>query len=201
MLLRRQSQSRRIGTWKRMILSINGWPGVGKLTVGSQLAGRLNGRLLDNHTLINVAKALTDYGTPAYYDAIRSVRQIAFGHILALPAHVPVVLTHVLATGGPFQFAEEHWKSIRGLATERGAKLLSVTLDCDPAEQARRIVSIERRALKKMHDPAQIIGLREGRSLLDYGADFSVTIDNTGITAADCADQIIAWAQSTLSEI
>jgi shikimate kinase len=44
-----------------MIVSLNGWPGVGKLTVGLELADILEGRLLDSHTVFNVAIALTDY--------------------------------------------------------------------------------------------------------------------------------------------
>lgn len=184
-----------------MILSINGWPGVGKLTVGVELADRLKGRLLDNHTLINVAKALTEYGTPDYYDAIRSVKKVAFKHALALPPDVPLILTHVIASGGPFRFAEEHWTSVCDLAIQKGSQLLSVTLECDPVEQERRIVSPERRALKKMHDPADIISLRERRSLYDDGADFRVIIDNTHMTPALCADQIINWAGTVLSKI
>jgi shikimate kinase len=43
-----------------MIISLNGWPGVGKLTVGLELADILEGRLLDSHTLLfNVAITLT----------------------------------------------------------------------------------------------------------------------------------------------
>jgi shikimate kinase len=40
-----------------MLINLNGWPGVGKLTVGRILAKTLGGRLLDNHTLLNVASA------------------------------------------------------------------------------------------------------------------------------------------------
>ena len=38
-----------------MIVHINGWPGVGKLTVAREVARRLSARLLDNHTLHDVA--------------------------------------------------------------------------------------------------------------------------------------------------
>jgi shikimate kinase len=47
-----------------MIVHLNGWPGVGKLTVGRKLAPMLNARLLDNHTLHNVALAICDFDSP-----------------------------------------------------------------------------------------------------------------------------------------
>ncbi len=47
-----------------MILQINGWPGVGKLTVGRIVAKELGGRLLDNHTIYNPAFALTEFRSP-----------------------------------------------------------------------------------------------------------------------------------------
>lgn len=180
-----------------MILSINGWPGVGKLTVGQELADRLNGRLLDNHTLINPAKALTEYGSTEYYDAIRSIRTIAFEYVLQLSPNIPVILTNVIATGGPKEFAKEHWQAICSLAANRRAPLLSVTLDCDVSEQERRIVSSHRRSLRKMIDPAVIAVLRKERSLFDDGADFHVSIDNTAMSPRDCAGKIIEWVRAT----
>lgn len=126
-----------------MIISLNGWPGVGKLTVGLELADILEGRLLDSHTLFNVAITLTDYCSSEYYDAARS---IAFECVLRLPPNIPVILTNVIATGGPSGFAEEHWKAVRHLARDRGCSLYSATLDCAPDEQVRRMALPSRRA-------------------------------------------------------
>jgi cytidylate kinase len=50
---------------RKMIIHFNGWPGVGKYTVAKIVANRLGLRFLDNHTLLNIAIALTDRGTPA----------------------------------------------------------------------------------------------------------------------------------------
>lgn len=176
-----------------MILSINGWPGVGKRTVGIALCELLNGKMLDNHTLINPAKALADYGTAEYYQIVRAVREIAFEALKALPPEVPVVLTNVIATGGPSDFAREHWGAIRALAAERGSFLYSVTLDCDAPEQARRIASSERKSLMKMSDIDAVTVLKQRRALFDDGADFSVAINNTELTAKACAVAIEAW--------
>ncbi len=44
-----------------MIIHINSYPGVGKLAIGKILQKRLQGRLLDNHSIYNVALALTEF--------------------------------------------------------------------------------------------------------------------------------------------
>ncbi|UUP18448.1 hypothetical protein [Nitratireductor thuwali] len=40
---------------------MNGYPGVGTLTIGRELATLISGRLLDIHTVYNVAFVLTEF--------------------------------------------------------------------------------------------------------------------------------------------
>ena len=68
-----------------MLVHINGYPGVGKLTIGRALADQLGAKLLDNHSVYNVAFALTEFKSPEFYDTVRAVRAIAFSRVLALP--------------------------------------------------------------------------------------------------------------------
>ena len=44
-----------------MIIVLNGYPGVGKLAIGRELTSLLGGRLLDIHSVYNVAFALTEF--------------------------------------------------------------------------------------------------------------------------------------------
>jgi shikimate kinase len=176
-----------------MIISLNGWPGVGKLTIGLELADLLGARLLDNHTMFNVAITLTDYPAPAYYKAVRAVRDIAFDCVLALPSGTPVILTSVNATGGTSGFAEEHWQSICKLAHDRGVPLVSITLECAPDERVRRVAAPGRRVSRKLRDPAVIDQLTVGRNLFDQGADYRHSLDTTHVDAKTCADHISTW--------
>lgn len=61
-----------------MIVNLNGWPGVGKLTTARELSKLVSGKLLDNHTLLNVGKALARDGSPEFYALARAVRSVAF---------------------------------------------------------------------------------------------------------------------------
>ena len=179
-----------------MLLNINGWPGAGKLTVGRIVAHKLNGRLLDNHTILNVASAVTKQGTPQYYETTRAVRRIVFDSILKLPVHTPVVLTNVVARGGRSGFLEENWQAILELAERRSCKLYSATLLCSPEENARRVVSEERVLKKKIQDTAVLADVIRTRVLFNKGATYSESFDNTNLTADECADQVLLWVSS-----
>lgn len=64
-------------------------------------------RVLDVHSVHNVAFARTEFKLPAFYDTIRWVRAVADEPILQLPADVPLVVTEVLTHGSPW--ADECW--------------------------------------------------------------------------------------------
>ena len=181
-----------------VIINLNGWPGVGKLTIGLELADLLGARLLDNHSLLNIAIALTDYPSAAYYEAVRALRDVAFRCALALPPGTPLVLTSVNATGGSTGFAEQHWVAVRNLAAQRGVPLVAITLECEPDERARRVVQPERRVSKKLRDPALVERMMIGRALFDHGADYRHLVDTTLDDPKTSASKIVAWIRGTV---
>lgn len=176
-----------------MLINLNGWPGVGKLTVGRALAKELGGRLLDNHTILNVASALTEHGSQEYYDLARAVRSVAFDCIAQLPSTAPIVLTNVVARGGTSGFLEENWQAIIKLAKIRACDLYSVTLVCSSEENACRIVREDRALLKKKRDADFLVDLTRARTLFDDGATFRTSIDNTDLSPEECASRIYTW--------
>jgi shikimate kinase len=80
-----------------MIIALNGYPGVGKLTIGSELAALIDGRMLDIHSVYNVAFALTEFKSPEFITTVEKIEAIAHDLIRKLPVEQPVVLTTVLA--------------------------------------------------------------------------------------------------------
>ena len=174
-----------------MIVHINSYPGVGKLTIGRALADLIGGKLLDNHSVFNVAFALTEFRSPAFYDAVREVREIAYRRILDLPPEVPVVLTNWYSQGSAW--GEENWDRAIALAKERKCALNIVTLHCQPEENARRIQSPERAGKRKPQGEEFVSDNRKGRPLLDRGGDRLLRLEVTDLSASEAAQEIANW--------
>ncbi len=178
-----------------MLINLNGWPGVGKLTVGRILAARIGARLIINHAILDLAEAIADRGTDQFYDAVRAIRATTFEQLARLPLNIPIILTNVVASGGT-GFLEETWRAIIDLARVRGSDLYSVILECDSNELAERIVSADRAAFNKVRDPALVANAKSERNLCDAGATYHLTVDNTALPPEACAEQIATWLES-----
>lgn len=177
-----------------MIIHINGYPGVGKLTIAEILARKLGARLLDNHSIYNVALALTEFKSPEYYDTIRTVREIAYRRVLDLPAGIPVILTN--AHFADSTWGNECWDAVVDLSRSRGAALLIVVLECSREENARRIQGLDRASKRKPRDPGMFRGNAEGRPLLDRDGDHLLRLDITELRAEESASRIEEWVLS-----
>lgn len=176
-----------------MIIHINGWPGTGKLTIAREAARKLGARMLDNHTLHDVAGRLCDRGTPAYWDLYYKVREVAYAWIRTMPADQVLVMTNALLIESERE--REAWKAIKALAADRSDTLVAVTLECSLEENVRRIRSEERR-FRKMFDPAPLLEWRSKYKLLTDDAVPSLSIDNTGLTPEQVADEIAEFVRT-----
>jgi thymidylate kinase len=169
------------------IIHINGWPGCGKLTIARLLAKRLDGKLLDNHTLLNPAEALFDRADPLHASLRREVRASVLGHAARLKPGTLLVLTDALSNDPTDQaFFDDY----RTLAAKRGARLISVVLDCDHDENVRRLNSPGRSELHKLTRPDFLDHLRANYQLLrPQGVDL-VEIDVSALSADEAAAAI-----------
>jgi shikimate kinase len=178
-----------------MIVNLNGWPGVGKLTTARELSKLINGTVLDNHTILNVGNAVARQASPEFYAVVRAVRAVAFDAILKLPRSVPVILTNVVARGGARGFLEENWQSVVALAKARNCDLFSVILTCSAVENARRLAAPDRRLVGKLQDAGLLVELTQTRTLFDDGAKFRMRIDNSNLSPTETAARIQSWIQ------
>lgn len=173
-----------------MLVLLNGYPGVGKLTIGKALATLLGGQLLDNHSVYNVAFALTEFRSDAFYDTVKSVQAIADARIAELSPETPLVLTEALA--GQSEWGDHNWNRIVRLADLHGP-LHVVHLHCGREEHQRRIQHADRAAKRKPQDPDMATRTHdEARPLL--GADWPrlMRLDVTNLSADTAAAQIAA---------
>lgn len=171
-----------------LVVHINGWPGVGKLTIARLLAGTLNARLLDNHTLINPAEAMFARTDPAYYSFRADIRALAFKRAAQLPQGVNLVLTDAIAQEEPRHHAM--FADCVTLADRLGAKLISVVLDCAAEENARRLVDASRRELRKLDAPDILAEIRRASTLLRPEGVPRIDLDVTHLTADEAAARI-----------
>jgi len=174
-----------------MIVVLNGYPGVGKLTIGRVLATSLKGRMLDIHTVYNLAFALTEFRSPDFWATVEQVEAIAHDLVLKLPKNQPVVLTTVLTSKSERERTE--WLKIVELGRAR-PPFCVVHIGCDLEENIRRISSAGREAKRKPRDPEMarrnqtasepLAGLDE-RLLLE--------LDTTRLMPAEAARAIFEW--------
>lgn len=174
-----------------MLIVLNGPPGVGKLTVARELALILRAKLLDAHTVYNVAFALTEFRSPAFYETVRAVEAIAHERVRALPAETPVIMTTAAFEGS--EWADESWGRLTALAEERNGMAVAL-LRCSLEENERRIASEGRGAKRKPQDREMARRNQERLDrLMKRGADRTLAIDTTGLSAQETARQIAEW--------
>ncbi len=174
-----------------MIIHINSYPGVGKLTIGTALAELIDGKLLDNHSIYNVAFALTEFKSPAFYDTVRAVQELAYNRVLDLPAETPVILTNWYSQNSAW--GEKNWDEVIALARRRGSTLNIVILTCAPDENERRIQNKGRAAKRKPRNPEMVNDNRAGRPLIERGGDRTLRLDVTNLSADAAAQEIAEW--------
>lgn len=175
-----------------MLIHLNGWPGSGKLTVARVVARRLEARLLDNHTLHDVAGRLCDRHTREYWELYYQVREVAYKRVRALPSDEAIVMTNALTLESDRE--REAWAAVKALAVDRNVPLVAVTLQCSLEENIKRIAS-ESRHHGKLTDPVPLIEWRSRFTLLTDAAVRSLTIDNTNRTPDQVANEIVGFVQ------
>ena len=177
-----------------MIIHINSYAGVGKLTIAKALAARIGARILDNHSVYNVAFALTDFKSNAFYDTVRVVRAIAYQRVTQLPPNVPVILTNAHAQDS--KWGNECWDAAIELAKSCGRQHVVILLDCSREENARRIRGLDREEMRKPRDPGMFRQGPTDRVLIERGANALLRLDVTDLTAEYAAAHIATWLQT-----
>ncbi|CAN5701336.1 hypothetical protein BH10PSE5_BH10PSE5_34310 [soil metagenome] len=172
-----------------MIIHINGYPGVGKLTVGKILAAQLGGRLLDQQAMYDVAFALAEFRTTAWDEIARGVRDVAFRGVEAIAPSIPIITTNACSDS---DWGREIWAAMLATAGRRGSPFLVVSLACSPEENARRVQSEDRRG-GKMSDPLALEAYRQNWRLLEDGGDGLLRLDCTSLSPDVTAQRIAAW--------
>lgn len=171
-----------------MIIHLNGWPGVGKKTIGQVLAGRLSARFIHNHLLHDVAIACHGLDDPQRWVLYEEVRRAAYQGLRARPPAEIFVMTNALCAGAPRE--REAWNHVVDLAIDRRVPLIPVVLEAGFVENARRLQDSERRG-RKMTDPALLREFMTTDAIQHPDVPELLVLDVTGHAPESAAEAIL----------
>lgn len=189
---------------------INGYAGVGKLTVARELV-RLyrpgEALLIDNHQLIDPVAARIQRGDPHYYIERQKERQKAFERWVLSGNETQRVF---IFTGKSFagccrfeartnsitvdcqsdnELGRDVSKEYQDVAAKSKRQFIPVLLDCDHDENIKRATSVERRISRttKLAEPDLLKKIRKEEDMLTFGLPSELILDITNLSPAAAA--------------
>ena len=179
-----------------MIVHLNGLPGVGKLTVARALETLLREqgrdvRLVDNHAVINLCYAVTEYGTPIYVEMVRELADLLLRYMEQAPPNRTFIFTNALVAHN--EHNRRRYDTIRQLAATRSELFVPIHLTCtDEAQHLARIDTADRRQRQKLIDPQLAKGARSHTIIHDEDAPYALTLDVSTLFPEAAAARIAA---------
>ncbi len=177
------------------LVFIYGPPAAGKLTVSRELARMTGFRLFDNHVSIDCARAVFDFGTPAFYSLLLQIRRISIA--AAAERQTSMVCTFVYSHPEDAPYVDEYLVPFE----RAGGRACLVHLTCS-AEALRQRVSLEGRltagklatqeSLDRLLDAQDLFSSVPGRE--------SLSIDNTNRPPEEVATAIVRHYRLPLIE-
>jgi len=172
-----------------MIVHLNGWPGVGKQTIGRLVAETLGARFVHNHLLHDVAIVCAGLDHPDRWPLYEEVRRAAYGALAKRPADEILVMTNALLKAS--RRGQEAWAHVVDLAMARAGPLVPVVLDAEPDELCRRVESAERTG-RKLADAGELREILARGTLQRPNVNELIELDVTRLTAIEAAGEVVA---------
>lgn len=168
------------------LIVLYGPPASGKLTIARELAARTGYKLLHNHQTFDLLEPVFGAYHPEFAPLLNRLR-LEIVRTAAAAGLDGLILTHVY---GPEEAG--FMQALDQAAAGDGHQARFVRLTVHPDELGRRVVHPARREFKKL---ATAVELR--RLMADWDVTrevpglVSLTIDNTHLSAAEVADQLM----------
>ena len=182
---------------------LSGFPGVGKLTVATGLAQRLEAggetvRVVDNHWINNPIFGLVEQDglTPLPLAVWDRVGEVADAVLKTVEELTPASWNLIFTAYVDGVTDADYFPRIVDVAAARNATLVPVRLLCDADENARRIVAPGRREHMKSVDadePYRLAGLGPP---FDPGHPNTLSLDITTVEPNEASEAILAHRRS-----
>lgn len=171
---------------------INGYPGVGKLTIAKELEKLIpSSKIYHNHLFIDPVAPLVDRYSPHYHDIRTSFRR----HIL------DTIATSEATQQFTWIFTDSRSSSLigstgaedyRDAANKRGVPFISIILRCQLEENVTRVLGEGRGAgfNTKLTDPEALKKIRQEEDIHTFGGPYELELDITNIKPTIAAQKI-----------
>jgi len=168
------------------LVFIHGAPAAGKLTTAKALIDRVSGRLFDNHSAIDVARTVFEFGTPEFWELVQATRVLVLESALThgLPL---VVMTSVYVDPTDLPRFEQ----FESVVQQKGGQLLPVFLQCSDGEIARRVGNSDRAARKKMTSEKSLRDFMDQNKVAPIPRPNCLLLDSEARSAEANAQEII----------
>ncbi len=168
------------------LIFLHGAPATGKLTTAMALNDILPSRIFDNHSAIDAARTVFDFGAPGFWDLVHIIR---LSVLEAAAKHdVPIVIsTNCYAHPEDLSLFEAY----EDVLNKHGAELLPVFLHCAEAEMIRRVGNPERVQRRKIISESGLRQYNSVNNLTSVPRDNVLTLDSGTRTAKETAREII----------
>ncbi|OAI39872.1 hypothetical protein AYO38_06770 [bacterium SCGC AG-212-C10] len=183
---------------ERTMIHLLGSPGVGKYTIGREVARLIGARLIDNHSIANVIfNVINPDGVtplpPAIWPRVGKVRAAVLDTICNVaPRESSFVFTNYMDGNTPSEDAV--FAEFIALADARGSTFVPVMLVCETTELVRRIAGEDRRQRMKLVDPIEGARINDAEHPFVTTHPNALTLDVTHVPAPASAKAIVAWA-------
>lgn len=172
-----------------MIIHLNGWPGVGKKTIGEALARKIGARFIHNHLLHDIAIVCAGLQTEARWTLYETVRREAYAVLATQPRSDVFVMTNALCRNSVRE--QQAWQHVVELALVRQVPLIPIVLQVEREENLRRLQSAERVG-KKLTDARELEGYFAEDTIQHPDVPEALLLDVTRLPAEDAAERVVS---------
>ncbi|HET6670273.1 MAG TPA: hypothetical protein VFH15_08570 [Pyrinomonadaceae bacterium] len=177
------------------IITLIGFAGTGKYTIGRELCELTGAKLIDNHLINNpIFKVVNPDGItplpPGIWDKVKAVRGIVYEAIRELsPSDLSFVFTIELFASSPGD--QRAFIDLEELAAARGSLFVPVRLLCEVEELCRRVVDPGRIQMIKSISPTEARRKSANESVLNSSHPHTLTLDVTKKTPGESTESIL----------
>ncbi|KAF5712160.1 ribose 5-phosphate isomerase A [Fusarium mundagurra] len=171
---------------------INGYPGIGKLTIAKELQQYLpDSKVYHNHLLIDPIDALVERSSPGYHEMRTDLRRYVLNEIATseYTKDITWVFTDARETSAAGEMGAKDYEAA---ASKRGVSFISIVLECEIEENIRRAINPTRVASvgAKLTDENILRPILEKETIYRFGNETELVLDVTKLSSKEAALRI-----------